>query len=120
MTKTFLEKYPEFKEQSKLKIESGQFTFKYVDLKTGEGKMYSEKQIEEILDKHYVRKEEFDIQIVMTPNEVIEKQKVKDAINKVVLEYQENDNLDWQDENKQDLTPRYWLMRLEEELGLED
>ncbi len=42
----------------------------------------------------------------------INKQKVKKAIEEVVVEYQENDNLNWQDKNKIEWTPMHWFSRL--------
>ena len=71
----------------------------------------------------YLDCEEYVIKKQYNPfksNEKILKSKVKEAIENVVIEYQENDNLDCQDENKVEWTPIHWFMRLKKELGIDD
>jgi len=48
----------------------------------------------------------------------LSKQKVREAIERVVVEYQEIDNLPFEDENRVEWTPIHWFQRLKEELGL--
>jgi len=111
--KTFIEKYPEFKGKQ---IES----YEPVDILKEDGKwhninQYYEKDIEKLLDKHFIRKESYEIIAKDFANvlnrlnkDYIPKQKVKDALKDLV-----------KDLKKEDYCVQPIFIELLKELGLE-